>query len=181
MAELDILNAELTGDPLGRGYARMTHEEASLDLNAPIRSGTRVVTVFEIVSYLITQVDGSGLQRRSSLDMVREFAEQGTVRGLVPSVIPPTSLDARRSACRAIWFMLSRVGAESLSFPVADPNVRDLFISIGPDNSSGPSVLQNAQLAAIDGLASESLSRGIEIGFGVVEARDVRWARGVTG
>ena len=35
---LDILRAELTDDPLGRGYSGMSDEEAAADLNTAYRS-----------------------------------------------------------------------------------------------------------------------------------------------
>lgn len=176
MAEISVLIAELSTDPLGRGYAAMSDEEAADDLNLAYRPGSRIATVQDVQAYLITQINGTGVNQRSVMGLIQEFAELGTVRGVAPTVSPVNSLDARRSACQMIWYML-RYGMPESGFPVDDTNIQAQFVAIGPDGGNGPSVLDANQLTAIAALGTRLLSRSEELGQGMVEARDIRWAR----
>lgn len=177
MPDLSILINEIENDPLSRGYAAMTDRQVADSLNMVNRSANRLALVQEVRSYLATELNGTGNNQRSSLDMVREFAEAGTVRGTAPTVNPTQSLAARRSACQMIWCML-RYGFANEGFLVGNANVRAQFASIGPDGGNGPNVLTTAQLTAIAALAAGAVSRGEELQWGIVQDYEVRWARG---
>ena len=64
------LKAELTTDPLGRGYATMTDAQAASSLNTVNRSGPMV----DIASALLVR---AVLYPRGSWDRIRTFAAQG--------------------------------------------------------------------------------------------------------
>ena len=116
-----ILRNELLVDPLGRGYAAMSDTAASNDINTNMRSVRAFVTVGQLLQYLIGQIDGAGVDQRSSLDMIREFAEAGTVRGVVPGSM--TAGEARQSGCNMIWYML-KYGQPDNQFLVDDGALR---------------------------------------------------------
>lgn len=176
MADYSVLSTEVSTDPLLRGYSSMTDQQVADSLNAVNRTVSRISYVGEVRSYLSAQIDGTGNNQRSSLSLLFEFADNGTVRGSAPSVTPSASLDARRSAAQMIAFML-RYGSDSEGFLVNDTNIQNQFVSIGPDGNAGPDVLTNAQLSAIAALAEEQVSRGVEIGWGTVAAADVQRVR----
>ena len=106
--------------------------------------------------------------------MIREYAEDGTVRGALGA---ETAKAARQSAAQMIWYMLRREGIEA-GFPVDNTNIRTQFISLGNDGGNGPDVLTNVQLNAIDALATKLASRGVEIDWGRVKVGHVQVARG---
>lgn len=171
------LAAELSGDPLGRGYAGMTDAEAHTDLHTAYRDVPRQVSVDAVRQYLIAEIDGSGIDQRSTIALLREFAEKGTVRGEVPTVQPSTSLAARQSAAEMIWYMLQREDRDAL-FEVSNTNIAAQFVSIGPDSGNGPSVLTNTQLLAIANLAVQTVSRVVELDIAGTDEAEIRWARG---
>jgi hypothetical protein len=133
--------------------------------------------VDDVRQYLITQINGTGNSQRSAVAMIQEFAESGTVRGVVPTVTPGPSLDARRSGAKMIWYMLQREDSLAV-FPVENANVAAQFVGIGPDSGNGPSVLTGAQLLEIQALATQTVSRAAELGFTrpILES-DVNFAR----
>ena len=154
------LKDELVVDPLGRGYSGMTSQEKADDLNTAYRS-TQFASVNVVRQYLIAQIDGSGVDQRSSIDMIREYFEQGTVRGVSASETAPA---ARRSAAGMIWYMLQREDSDA-GFPLDNSNISANFIAISSDGGSGPSILTNTQLNDIADLGKENITRSIEIGF----------------
>lgn len=168
-----VLKNEIDTDPLGRGYSGMSDVQVATDLNTEYRNVQAFVTADQVRQYLITQLSGTGVNQRSSLDMIREFAEAGTVRGGPPSGNAP---DARRSGAQMIWYMLQREDTDA-RFPVDDANIRTQFIAIGPDGGNGPSVLTAAQLAALDALAIRTISRAEELNIYPVAVGHVQMAR----
>lgn len=174
------LKDELLVDPLGRGYSEMSDQAAADDINTVYRDVPAEATVDQVRQFLITELDGAGAAQRSALDMVREYAEDGTVRGVSAGENAP---EARRSGGQMIWYMLSEAtggeggGGIDPFFPVDDTNVQAQFIAIGSDGGNGPGVLTNAQLNAIDALATRTISRAAELGMGVVKPGHVEGAR----
>ena len=134
----------------------------------------REVSVDLVRQYLITQIDGAGSAQRSSLDLIREVSESGTIRG---ATIPTTGGNAanlaRMSGARAIWWMLGQGDAGAV-FPVDDLNVRAEFVELGP---SGLAILTNAQLSALDALAVEQQRRDVAADIGAAILGDVVAAR----
>lgn len=176
MPDYSILAAEINNDPLSRGYSGLNDQQVADSLNTSDRTVSRISYVGAVRSYLSTQINGTGINQRSVLALLAEFADSGTVRGAVPSVTPSTSLDARRSAAQMIVFML-RYGSDTEGFLVNDANVESQFVSIGPDGNAGPSILSNSQLLDIAALAEESVSRGVEIGWGIATNDDIARVR----
>ena len=170
------LRDELENDPLGRGYAGMTDAEALESLLTPNRTIAKTVSVDAVRQYLITQINGTGNNQRSAIALVQEFAELGTVRGAAPTVTPTASLQARRSGCQMLWYMLGLADSTAF-FPVTDANVVAQFVGIGPDGGTGPSVLTAAQLTAIGALAEQVVSRAEELGFPDLTAYLVGFSR----
>ncbi len=100
---LQILADELTNDPLARGYAGMTDSQARDDVNTAYRDAPAAVRVDQVRQYLTTQISGTAANQRSLIDMLREYAEDGTVRGVAGAETGP---EARRSGAQMIWYML---------------------------------------------------------------------------
>jgi hypothetical protein len=169
-----VLRNELLTDPLSRGYAAMSDGAAAYDLNTLMRDVRAFVTVDQLRQYLIGQIDGAGVDQRSSLDMIREFAEAGTVRGVAPPGM--TAGEARQSGCNMIWYML-QYGQPDSRFLVDESDIEAQFLAIGPDAGDGPTVLTNGQLLDIQGMATTQVSRAQEIGVGTVSPGDVQKAR----
>lgn len=178
MPDYTILMDEIDADPLTRGYATMSDQEVADSLNVVDRNVPKPVLTNQVLEYLSRQINGTGVNQRAALSMMREFAEKGTVRGAVPTM---TAGAARQSAADMIWQML-QYGSVDTVFDVTNANIQAQFTSIGPDSGNGPSVLTSAQLTEIQNLASQPVSRGTEIGWwGIdgmtVTAEDVRRAR----
>ena len=112
--------------------------------------------------YLQTQINGSGATQRSVMDMIREYAVDGTVRGVAGSETAPA---ARRSGAQMIWQTLQW---DTGTFLVDDTEVSAQFVSLGADGGNGPSIFTGAQLTAIDGLATRAVSRAQELNIGLV-------------
>jgi hypothetical protein len=160
---------EIDTDPLARGYAGMSDAETAIDLNTNLRDVPGTVLVENVFNYLTTQLDGSGLNQRSTYDMIREYAEAGTVRGAAPG---GSGTVARRSGARMILERL-RYGGASAVFQVDNDNIRNQFLALGADSGNGPSVLTNQQLLELDALATRQASRAEEIGFPNPTAQDI--------
>lgn len=172
MSKISDLRAELLDDPLGRNYAAMFDQVAADSINTVDRVVARSVSSADVRNYLIGQINGAGVNARSSFDMVREYAIDGTVRGASAGETAP---EARRSGASMIWLIL--LMSVDNQFAVDDPAISAQFIAIGPDGGNGPSVLTGAQLNAIDALATGTVSRGVEIGVGTVTSGEVERAR----
>lgn len=171
---MSILSDEVLNDPLGRGYAGMTAHQVADSLNTANRPVKAFVTVNQVRQYLIKQIKGTGVNQRSSLDMLREYAEAGTIRGAAGSETAPA---ARRSGAQMIWYML-RYGTPESFFEVDDTNIKNQFIAIGPDGSNGPTVLSAAELTAIDAMAIRMVSRAEELVLPFIRPGNVIEARG---
>lgn len=168
-----ILKSEITNDPAALGYATKTDQQIADLLNAVDKSVKAFVTVDQVRQYLIKQIKGTGANQRSTLDMIREYAEAGTVRGVVGTETAPA---ARRSGAQMIWYML-RYGTPDSFFEVDNVNVAAQFTSIGPDGSSGPSVLSAGELTAIGAMATRLVSRASTLGLETVAPGHVAEAR----
>ena len=150
--DLLALKALIDTEPLNTAR---TDAEVLAWLYEPV-TVARVVSTEDVRSYLITQINGTGSDQRSTLDLIREVAESSTIRGAsIPTSGGNAGNLARLSGARAIWWMLAQHDAQ---FQVDDSNVRDQFIALGP---SGLDILTNTQLIAIDGLAVESVERWV--------------------
>jgi len=156
---MSILSNELSTDPLARGYAAMTDDEVKTDLNLE-NITVQFSTVSNVRQYLITQISGLGVNKRSVIDMIREYFEAGTVRGVPVGVAP----EARRSAAGMIWFMLG-LSDSAAGFPVDDSNVAANFKALGNDGGNGPDILSNDQLLEIADLGKRSVSRAQQLGI----------------
>lgn len=168
-----VLKSEITNDPAALSYAGKTDQQVADILNAVDKSAKAFVTVNQIRQYLIKQIKGTGVNQRSSLDMIREYAEAGTIRGAVGSETAPA---ARRSGAQMIWYML-RYGTPDSFFEIDNINIAAQFTAIGPDGTSGPSVLSAAELTAINAMATRLVSRATTLGLEQVAPGHVAEAR----
>lgn len=132
----------------------LTNQQA-LDWLKELVSSPVYVTAAEVRAYLITQVNGMGAAQRSTLDALREYAEEGTVAGASAGETAP---EARRSGAKAILEMM-RYGGDQARFSIHDPTTRALFTSLGTDGGNGPSVFTSAQLSALEALGEETVPR----------------------
>jgi hypothetical protein len=167
--DLAALKTEITADPATLGYTGDDRADAKL-LNDPTtgRSAARTVLSKDLLDYLSTRVDGSGTSLRYVLDMLIEYRDAGTVRGVAGAESGP---EARRSAASMILFMLQ---APDARFDVTESNVVSAFQSLG---SAGPSILDSTTLNGIAALATTPDSRAQELFGQDVTPSDVADAR----
>ncbi len=133
----DILKDELANDPLGRGYAGMTDEEAAADLNTSYRTRNR------------TNMTGDEVFQATD---AAEFAGLGSGQG--------NSVDDQNH-----W--LAFCGRDSID-PFSSANlafVTDIF-------QAGSATLANLQASRL-----KSITRGEELGLGIVKSGHVNVAR----
>jgi predicted flap endonuclease-1-like 5' DNA nuclease len=132
--DYQVLNTELTTDPLTRGYAGMTDEEAATDLN----------TVYRTLP--VDTVPGSDIFNNT------DDAEYGAL----------TAEQQNR------WLNMCGVTDIDVSSGVAKSLEAELF---------GVGTTTRSNLAA---LKTRDVSRGEELGFGLVRVGDVEFARGLS-
>jgi len=97
-----VLIAELTGDPLGRGYAGMSDSQAAADLNTAYRTGLH--TRFITFRTLITELEHRG-RAAQLLDKLTENSQSNKTTSLALDMLKTYSegggIDISRPACRA--------------------------------------------------------------------------------
>lgn len=148
---------------------------AAAELNAQNvqpAEGQHPVTVGRLWQYLIDQTDGAGASQRGTIDLLREFAEVGTVRGVAPT---GSALPARRSGARQIWEALKYAQVNTV-FPMT-ATTKALFEGISEPDLSANWVFSAAQLAALKALSEGLVSVAQIEGLGLVTAQHVKEAR----
>ncbi len=147
----EIIKTELDTDPLGRGYASMTDDEAAIDLNTEYRATTVAISV-------------------------SEFENAARQSGKFVQLIDRSELkepDGSRTFESAYSLMSSLVGRTTeMDFAEVDSYWYNVLEDCVAEGSLG-----TGAAAAIRALCDEMISRGTEIGAGEVAAGDVSYAR----
>lgn len=142
------LKSELTADPLGRGYAGMSDEQAAAALNTRNRAKTCPIPSQELLAWA-----GANNRRRKLLLAAAD-----------------TSLPADlRNICEVALLMLQRDQVE------LDTNKSDRTAMLNALVAGG--VLTTADRDALFALATKQVSRLDELGLPEVHAGDVAYAR----
>ena len=148
---MSILSDELTNDPLTRGYAGMTDEEATTDLNTEYRDVNYPILI-DAVNYAIRE--------NGKWTAFREKAELQTVSGTYDN-------QSMRE------FMDMFTGFTSL--PEVDMQgvyMDGLIDDMVTEGSMGAGVA-----AALKAFGVQTVSRGVELGLGRIRVGDVEYAR----
>ena len=147
---MSILSDELSVDPLTRGYAGMTDEEAAIDLNTVYQTRLRPLTMIE----------------------VREWAGLGARGFKIFSAISDGALtDQQRNVAYVADKLL---GTDSGSL---DPG-NDLHVAMVQELVDA-SIIDVGDRNALVAKATDNVSRGIKLGVGVVRVGHVQIARAV--
>lgn len=148
------LFAEITTDPLGRGYTGMTDQQIADSLNAVDRTRLNVLSSAELLAWSGAGADdASGVASRyERIETAASSHASGAVRG----------------ACKAAIRLIDRDATElDLSLPDRATMVAALVAG---------GVLTAAEQTELVAMATENISRATEIGIGVVYAADVTGA-----
>lgn len=172
MIDLNVLKTEVSLDPETLQYTGDDVQDAKiLNDNSLGRKMLKEVVAHEVVSYLAKQINGTDSDKRYVLDLMIEFANNGTVRG-----IPPVGLvdsDVKRSGTRMILMVLKIPNAV---FDVNDINIKKAFQDLS--NGAGePAILNNVILSGLKDLAKRSCSRAEELFGTAVTPSDIADAR----
>ena len=148
---MSILSDELTNDPLARGYAGMTDEEATTDLNTEYRDVNYPILI-DAVNYAIRE-NGKWTQ-------YREASELQTVSGTYDN-------QSMRE------FMDMFTGFTSLpEIDMQGVYMDGLIDDMVTEGSMGAGVA-----AALKAFGVQTVSRGVELGLGTVRVGEVQDAR----
>jgi len=148
---MSILSDELTNDPLTRGYAGMTDEEATTDLNTEYRDVNYPILI-DAVNYAIRE-NGKWTQ-------YREASELQTVSGTYDN-------QSMRE------FMDMFTGFTSLpEIDMQGVYMDGLIDDMVTEGSMGAGVA-----AALKAFGVQTVSRGVELGLGTVRVGEVGVAR----
>jgi len=148
---MSILSDELTNDPLARGYAGMTDEEATTDLNTEYRDVNYPILI-DAVNYAIRE-NGKWTQ-------YREASELQTVSGTYDN-------QSMRE------FMDMFTGFTSLpEIDMQGVYMDGLIDDMVTEGSMGAGVA-----AALKAFGVQTVSRGVELGLGRIRVGDVEYAR----
>ena len=148
---MSILSDELTNDPLTRGYAGMTDEEATTDLNTEYRDVNYPILI-DAVNYAIRE-NGKWTQ-------YREASELQTVSGTYDN-------QSMRE------FMDMFTGFTSLpEIDMQGVYMDGLIDDMVTEGSMGAGVA-----AALKAFGVQTVSRGVELGLGRIRVGDVEYAR----
>lgn len=144
-----ILKAEITGDPLGRGYTSMTDDQ----IVASLAAEDRVVLVPVVSAELLAWSAGNGRYMK-----IKTASEDATKN------------DDIRSIAFAALMMLERDGT-SFDFNIPGREaLLDALIAVG--------TLDATDKAALKSLAERTISRAEELGISPVRLGAVQRARG---
>lgn len=170
---MTALADELTNDPLTRGYAGMTDEAAAADLNTAYREGVGSMAAVRKYMALETSRTNSGTDTTAISIMARLHK----AAALTPSGATQTDpwgatanvSDPEIAACVALRELIK----DDL-FELAFSDARfDALLEGAKDGN----VMKAADVTAIKALTVNTLTRGQELGLGVVKAGHVQAAR----
>lgn len=179
MGRIETLAAEITGDPLTRGYSGMTDAQVAADVNTVYRPAD--VSIATILKFLILDnvhsTDGSDTQDRSIWQRMKEvvaLAETPTTGVADPwgSTTIGNISEIQQIKCHQLvdWIELSAQG--NLPVDVSDTNWQS-YVS----GAQAAGCMSSSQETALNGLGDNLQSRGQELGIGRVGAGTVAEAR----
>jgi len=147
MSNIQTIKIELDGDPLTRGYAGMTDEEVSMDVNTVYRTRKEPISSAELLAWSASD---------ARLQKIKNASESGAD-------------DTIKSIALAAYLMITR-GDTTLDLNLADRMaLLNALVSYG--------VLTADDKTALESLAVVAISRGEELGIGSVRTGDVIQAR----
>ena len=149
--DYNVLNTELTTDPLTRGYAGMTDQQAADDIN----------TVYRLVNYPVF-TDGLNAAIRESLKWTsyREKSETQTIENVYDFPAMREFMD--------LFFSTS----ENQALDLQNSYFTWLIDSMVSEGSMGAGAAD-----ALRTFGEQTVSRGTELGLGTVAEGDVQQAR----
>lgn len=147
----NTLKAELTDDPVGRGYAAMTAEQAAASLNAADRSVQGPVPIGDVLRWS-AGVDG--------IYMLREASERGTPK--------------KRQMADAALQLVNHPHVVELD--VTDPELAAML-----DGLVALSVFTSEQVDALKARGVRTISRAEQLGIAPVKPGHVEKARAQIG
>jgi len=148
------LTSELTVDPLTRGYAGMTDQQAADSLNAVDRPN--VNGPYSVLSYMLnkTHKTGTGTDQEYTNILGRLIHAAGADAGTSPFGQTDTMLLKQKHACQAVLFWLESPHAE-------DYDLTDTSLPLGLVNAAD--VFSVSQKTAIEALSQNRISRATEL------------------
>lgn len=159
MTDIEILQSELTSDPLARGYASMDAAQVAASLNTANRS--RFIAI-------------------SGPALLRWAAAGADVANSVPARIVRIKLASERAApfdslnFVAQGYAAAAVAAINASMPLSydDETVRGMIAQLATDE-----VLTSGEADDLAALGTETISRAAELGLGAVKAGHIEQVR----
>ena len=144
---IQVIKVELETDPLGLGYNEMNDSAAALSLNQQVRSKLQPIGSAELLAWSASN---------ARLQKIKTAAESGVD-------------DTIKSVAQAAYLMITR------SDTALDLNLADRVTLL--DALVSYDVLAAEDKTSLESLATVAISRGEELGVGVVRAGDVIQAR----
>lgn len=177
----EALKAELTTDPLTRGYSVMSDEEAAIDLNTEYRAvdsiAIEVILKFLLLDNTYKIDDGTDTQDRSLWQRMKEVvALAATPSAAVANPWGSSSLgnitEIQQIKTHQLldYFTLSAQG--NLDVNLTDSNFQAYLAG-----AQAAGCMSEAQETALLALGNALQSRAVELGFGEVTTGDVNEAR----
>lgn len=179
MGRLDIIGAELTNDPLGRGYAGMGDAEAkAADMNTKYRNGPHDPGI--LLQYLTLERFRTG----TLYGRLRMVAGSRPVKDGAAWTIPPVPLgvgDAdvalTQQHVASAASLLRYVDTDSdLVVTLLDSRITSILNNLA--NGGGCEAIGGGDKAAIEAMSTGVQTRGRELGVGVVTVGDIQTAGG---
>ena len=166
------LASELTSDPLVRGYAAMTDEQAAVDLNTAYRPAVNVIG--EMVNYLLNKKHRTNQGGDDTFSPIigRLYHVARSNEGDDPLGRAPggyTGLDIQHvHACQTFVCLFESQHLLSMDFDDAD-------LPYGYVEASG--AWSTTHTDDLKSLSLNQITRGTELGLGEVKAADITFAR----
>ena len=158
MSRYQTLADELNNDPLGRGYAGMTDEQAAVDINTEYRDVNYEVNIAALEVAVRESLKWSEYRERA------EAKDTDNV----------TLLNPNMAEFMDLFFTTSSIGgaAGTGQIDLQGPYMSGLLDRMVAEGSMGPAVAD-----AIKNFGVRTVSRGTELGIGTVTTGDVNYSR----
>jgi len=183
-AGLAILASEISLDPLTRVYSGMTDAQIAVDINTEYRDAARDLGA--LIDYLVSTRAHTNIGQDTNLSNVTpstilgrliHVAELDVLEAALPVDPFGVGADAKRvdstrelHSAKAFWGMI-RAGhlSAALFTDTEQGDILNDLINCG--------IMNTANRDAIIALSQNQISRGVELGIGVVQEGDVTYAK----
>jgi len=162
----EIINTEITTDPLARGYAGLSSEKIRDDANTTYRVNAQGVWLSDLYQYLSHEMNDPGTgEEWPVLVMLKELAEENTVQGT-----PENDQFADKVAINLMGFIdkATDAGGQLIWLDFSKPAIEFTF-----DTLRNVGVISQVQRDAIENLSDVPQSRAAELGTGTWTTGDV--------